>query len=264
MKKTIINIILAAATLLLGASCQEQPDVFQRDTDAISVDCNSQSVKHYVLVSGHWTLETNESWISFEPAEGDGDGTNFQPYYVKVAYNKGDARQGEFFLCHNGQRASVIVSQGPCNFKFGALSFVGALAQNEPSTASVSVAYSGASGEESFAYTGTIKGEGAEGLSIQPDTYTGLTAGKGSMVIPISGTPSASGDITIEISVDGKVLGSVNAKVAADIPDEPALPFWGLPCGWNFYATGMSAAEVQQSEIYGIHWFGVKIGRAHV
>jgi len=215
MKRLAINIFCAAAALILSAACQKQPDVFQRDTDAISVDCNAQSITHYVLVSGHWTLETDEDWLSFTPAEGDGDGVLFQSYLINIAYNKGEAREGVYYLCHNGQRASVIVSQGECNFKYGKVSIEGNFVRDEASTARVLVAYSGASGEESISYSAVLSGVGAAGLSIPDGTYSSLTPGSGNISIPIEGTPTAEGDFSVEIKLDGKSVGSASATVAA-------------------------------------------------
>lgn len=38
----------------------------------------------------------------------------------------------------------------------------------------------------------------------------------------------------------------------------------GIPCGWNFYALGMAATDIQSSEAYGKNWFGVTSADAYV
>ena len=228
------------------ASCNKVSDVFERDTDYISVSCNAGNYRHFVKVSGHWTLESSEDWLSFSPAEGDGHGVDYQEYTLSVAYNKGAAREGVYYLCSNGRRAEVKVSQQECSFKWGKLEFSGILIQESECESSVSLSYSGASGEESFSYEGSISGPGSEGLSIESGIIDNLTPGNGSILIPISGTPVNAGVVIISINVDGVNVGSVEAEVVEkSVAPDPDKELKGLPVGWNFYALGITTDEVK-------------------
>lgn len=230
MKKLYKIALLCLAAITSVTACQKAEDVFQRDTDEISVDCTAQAVTHYVLCSGAWTLETSEDWISFDPAEGVGDGVHYQAYNVIVAYNKGTARQGEYILKHSGIEAPVTVTQGKCSFAYGKAAFNGTLTQNETSTASVTVAYTGASGEETAQVSGSISGAGAAGLSIESTTYNSFTPGAGNVIIPIVGTPTNEGAITVNVTVDGNnftVTGTVAKAVpVGPTPTEVAIAYW--------------------------------------
>ena len=235
--------------MLMLAGCRKE-DVLIRDVDAFSVDCNAQSVTHYVLASGDWALETDADWIDFDPANGTGDGELYQPYTVKIAYNKGDAREAVYYLIHNDIKSMVTVSQAACDFKFTSVSFCGNLAVGTESTAWVEVAYSGAAGNEKLVYTAELSGEGASGLAIEAGEAEITTAGKGVIVIPVGGTPVAEGEVTVSVVIDGKPLEPVKTVVAGAVP-VPVLT--GLPCGWNFYALGLDGKGAIASE-YATLW----------
>lgn len=199
---------------VLAAGCQKEEKIFQRDTDAVSCDGTAQSLTHYIKASGEWSSESTVDWITLDPASGIGDGKSFQKYNINVAYNRGEAREGVFYLIHDGGRFPVIVSQGPSNFKYGAVAFEGTLSQEVESTAYVTVSYSGASGEESVNYVGTVSGEGAAGLSIENGTFDSFESGSGLVRIPVKGTPTAFGEVVFAITLDGKPAGTVATTVA--------------------------------------------------
>ncbi len=91
--------------------------------------------------------------------------------------------------------------------------FTGTLQQEAAiSDASLKVDYTDGNGA-TVNVTTEINGAGAQGINIVNKQIT-LDKGNGSFTLDISGTPSATGDVTFTISVEGAVIGSVNATVA--------------------------------------------------
>ena len=247
--------ILAIATLAAAAltvSCNKEEDVFQRDVDAISVSCMKQTLSHFILCTGDWSVENNVPWITISPDRGTGDGVLFQEYTITLDYNSAYSPRTEtFYIVHGGVKSPVTVTQGPCDFSWGKPSMNGVLTKGEVSSASLYVPYIDASGEENVSFSVTVGGASG-GLEVA-DVTTSLSAGNGTVVLPVSGTPKNAGDVTFTISADGKSVGTVTGTIAGT--DDPS----GIPCGWNFYAlgyTGDNAAEVASTS-YGQDWVPV-------
>lgn len=204
MKKTFSIICLG---LLFLTGCQKEVDVFQREYDAISCDCFEQNISQYLLCSGEWTSECDLDWIRLNPESGSGDGSEYQVYYIQVSGNMGEAREGTFYLVHGGQRYPVVVRQDKTNFEFGELYMSGLLKQNQLSNAFLAIPYKNATGAETISIACSMSGA-TDGLSVSGGNFT-LTAGNNSIVIPIDGTPSGAGEITFNVSINGKPLNPI-------------------------------------------------------
>ena len=226
MKRFSILFFLAAAVL----GCTKQTDIFTREQDAISVDCNEQSVRQNILCLGEWTSRSDSDWLKVVPEKGSGNGKDYGFYEISVAYNSGAARNGNVYLIHNGKEFPVQVSQAKCNFEFGKVAFTGSLTEGVESSAALIVNYRNASGNEQTRFTCTVSGEAAEGLSV-PESRGGLSAGDGTVTLAVTGTPAKAGDVSFEVFADGKSLGTAAAKVAAGAAPGPATPrltVWSL------------------------------------
>lgn len=191
--------------------CQKEADVFQREYDAISCDCFEQSISQYLLCSGDWTSECDLDWIRLNPDSGSGNGIEYQTYYIQVSGNLGEAREGTFYLVHGGNRFPVVVHQEKTNFEFGELYMSGLLKQNQLSNAYLAIPYKNATGLEPASVTCTMTGA-TGGLQVNGGEFT-LTAGNGSIIIPIEGTPTDSGDISFTVMLNGKSMGTINTIV---------------------------------------------------
>ena len=214
MKRLFKYTCIALALALSFAGCQKEADVFTREQDSISVDCNEQNVSQNILCLGEWTSRSDAAWLKVIPESGSGNGRDYQFYQISIDYNSGAAREGVVYLIHNGKEFPVTVNQAKCNFEFGKVAFSGSLTQDVESTASLLVAYKNASGKETTHFSCSISGEGAAGLSV-PSVSGGIKAGDGTASLAILGTPSAKGNVDFEVFADGSSLGKVSATVAA-------------------------------------------------
>ena len=243
----IITIALAAAAI--SVSCNKAEDVFQRDVDKVEASCMKQTLSHYILCTGDWTIENNVPWITISPDSGTGDGVLFQEYKISLDYNSAYSPRTEiFYIVHNCTKSAVTVTQGPCDFAWGQPVLNGSLTKGEASSASIYVPYIDASGDENVSFSVTLGGASA-GLSVENLTAL-LAAGNGTAVLPITGTPAKAGEVTFAVSVDGKSIGTATATIAGT--NDPS----GIPCGWNFYDigyTGDNASEVASTS-FGQDW----------
>ena len=240
MKKWLI----ISACVLLASACGKKDDLFQRDTDAVTASGIAQSLRHYLLCSGHWTSESDADWITIVPESGDGNGVDFQPYDIKVRYNTTMApRTGTFYLIHNGLRCPVTVTQDAVVFNYVSIRTQGFLIKDIASGMKICVAYTDASSEISVKFAATVRGDGSAGLQVSEQTIQ-MEDGDGEAVISVSGTPTTAGTVYFDVTAGGTPVGTVKTSVAADSNPH------GLPCGWNFYAAGWTNAtrtDLQQS-----------------
>ncbi len=233
------------------ASCDKKgDDVFSRENDTLSVDCTEQSVEQNILSSGAWTSDCSEvDWITISPESGTGNGVDYDTFALNIEYNSGAERTGTVNLIHNGQKYPVTVTQGACNFAYGTPAVNGNVFRNTESEAFITLSYSGASGYESVEISGTVTGEGADGLKITTATLSDFDKGSGALSIPIEGTPTTLGKAVFEIFADGVSVGTCSTNVLGNADEVPK----GLPVGWNFYALGLTTAEVRASS-YNYSW----------
>ncbi|MBR1706961.1 MAG: BACON domain-containing protein [Bacteroidales bacterium] len=230
MKKTLYNVGIVLGLAASLAACEKTEDRIERDVDSVSVSCRRQDLQHWVLATGAWTSENDVPWITLSPDSGTGDGKNFQPYTIRVAYNSDEtSRTGTFYLVHNGTRCPVTVIQAACSFSYGTIDLSGSLIRNEASEAFLQVPYTDASGEEQVTFSVTLDGA-SEGLSVADRTFT-LNEGSGVASLAITGTPTQFGTVSFTVSADGKPLGTVTAEVTH------AGGAYGLPCEWKFADT---------------------------
>ncbi len=204
-----LSIIFVGILIMTG--CRKEADVFQREFDSLSCDCFEHTIPQYLLCSGEWTSECDLDWIRLNPESGSGNGLEYQQYYVQVSGNTGEAREGIFYLIHGGKRYPVEVRQSKTDFEFGELQFTGLLKQGVPSNVFFTIPYKKATGIEKAVVTCSMTGA-TEGLSVNGGEFS-LTAGDGSIVIPVEGTPVSAGDITFTVTLNGKSIGTVNATV---------------------------------------------------
>lgn len=198
--------------VLAIAGCRKESDVFTREQDALSVDCNEQSIRQNILCLGEWTSRSEVPWLKVVPESGSGNGRDYQFYEIAVDYNGSDAREGIVYLIHNGREFPVTVNQAKCSFELGRVSFSGSLTEGVESRASLLVAYRNASGNETIGFSCKVGGDASAGLSV-PSTSGGFKAGDGSIALEIQGTPAAKGEVEFEVFADGVSIGKTSAMV---------------------------------------------------
>ena len=251
MKKINILALFCAPAAVLAVSCSSGDDLFEREDDALSVDCTAQSIEQNILCDGAWTADLGGvDWITISPDGGTGNGVDYSYFYVNVKYNSGAERSGTVNLVHGGRAYPITVTQAACNFAYGTPEVSGNLFMNMESAASIRLAYTGASGEESVEVSCTVTGVAAGGIEVETATYSNFVKGSGALSIPIAGTPTTMGEVGFEVFVDGVSVGTCSINVLGDPDGVPK----GLPVGWNFYALGYTNAAGVRGTSYDYSW----------
>ena len=171
---------------------------------------------------------------------------------VNAAVNRGAERTATIYLENGGKQYPITVSQADGTVVWGELTLTGDLVENEIVSAMLNLPYSNTIGDENVEVTCEVSGT-VSGLEISPVSVQ-LDADAGNIEIPVSGTPSGNGNITISASVDGVQVASVGAKVYG--ADEKVLE--GLPVVWTFKDAKGSADDVAALEAAKPEWKGAE------
>ena len=228
MKSRHTLCIAVASALLLGmAGCTKDPegvDVLTRDRDELSFAYSRSTATFTVRYQGTWSVSSPDSWLSFEPAEGVGDGLNTQTVTVTAEHNTGDSRTGTINLSsRNGQKIEITATQEAGIFELGTPAINGMIRINSPSHATIEVPYTKAQGGETVKVSATISGDAATGLSVTESEQKIEKEGNGSISVPISGTATIMGEATFNITVTLNGGEPVETELPADVMDETTL-----------------------------------------
>jgi hypothetical protein len=229
MKRILIAICTVAAAICSG-SCQNEEEYLVRETDAVRFDTPRENKRKISLrCVGTWKtiVPQGSEWVSTTPSEGVGDGT-MQFIYVNASTNRGTERTATIYLENGGRQYPITVSQAAGAIIWGDLTLNGDIVEDEPVRATLYLPYSNTIGDENVNVTCTVSGS-VLGLVIDPVSVN-LDEDTGRIEIPVSGTPSGNGNITISASVDGIQVASAIARVYGI--DETILE--GLPVQWEF------------------------------
>lgn len=246
MFKRITDIIgglaILHAVLLSAASCLQEDivETLTRDTDKISLSYSEGSTATFtVRTNGHWTVSSDASWLTMSPAEGTGNGKDYQTITVTAAGNTSAARSATIILQDAKNSLEITATQASGQFVLGTPSLGGSARLNSPSNLTVDVAYSKAQGTEEVKIEGVLTGIASEGLLFE--TYSGKpSAGNGVVSAPIGGIPVAMGPFELEVKVwyDNEIVGE--AALSGTVLDENTilyLPGSSFPWG-GYYVEG--------------------------
>ena len=253
MKRILIAICALAAVISVG-SCQNEEEYLVRETDVVRFDTPRENNRKITLrCLGAWKTVVPEGseWVSTTPSEGVGDGS-MEFISVNAAVNRGAERTATIYLENGGKQYPITVSQADGTVVWGELTLTGDLVENEIVSAMLNLPYSNTIGDENVEVTCEVSGT-VSGLEISPVSVQ-LGEDAGNIEIPVSGTPSGNGNITISASVDGVQVASVGAKVYG--ADEKVLE--GLPVVWTFKDAKGSADDVAALEAAKPEWKGAE------
>lgn len=218
-----ITKLMAAAALLLsfgvvGCTDDITDEVSQltRNTDEVSVAYNKDATASFsIRVPGAWSASvacknasgaSTSAWLKLDPAEGVGNGKDYQWINVIADRNKEGKREAVITVAGvtRGDAVEIKVAQDAGIFEIGAPSISGSLNEGVESTASLEIDYKKALGNEKIVLEATFEGDNF-GLSIDKKELVVETEGDGSWKLPIAGTPNHMGDVTIKlkVTVDG-------------------------------------------------------------
>ena len=236
---------MAAAALLLSfglSGCTEDltDEVSQltRNTDEVSVAYNKGATASFtVRVPGAWAAtaackdaagQSTSSWITLDPAEGVGDGKEYQTVTVIADRNAGEAREAIITVvgATRGDAVEIKVSQEAGIFEVGDPVISGSLKEKVPSTASIEISYTKALGGEEVTVEASFEGDNY-GLSVEKYSTTVEAEGDGAWKVPIEGTPTKMGLVTINLKITAGEL-TFDRKFSYDISSETTIFRFGF------------------------------------
>ena len=217
---------MAATALFLSfgvAGCTDDitDEVSQltRNTDEVSVAYNKDATARIsVRVPGAWsasvackdaTGQETAAWLRLDPAEGVGNGKDYQWITAIADRNLGGEREAVITIvgATRGDAVEVKVTQDDGTFTVKKPVLSGDLKANVASNALLAVEYDKAKGGEPVEMTFTFDGDN-RGLAIKD--YTGTIEGEGSgkIELPITGTPSDIGvvKLNMKMTIEGKTI----------------------------------------------------------
>lgn len=217
---------MAAAALLLsfgvvGCTDDITDEVSQltRDTDEVSVAYNKDATARIsVRVPGAWSAsvackdaagQSTAAWLRLDPAEGVGNGKDYQWITAIADRNLGGKREAVITItgATRGDAVEVKVSQDDGTFAVKKPALSGSLKSNVASNALLVVEYDKAKGGEPVEIDFTIDGDG-RGLTIKDYSGTIESEGSGRIELPITGTPSDIGvvEVNMKVTIEGKTI----------------------------------------------------------
>ena len=198
-----IGLAVAASAALFAACSSDDDPFFARENDYLTFDCNEQTVEQSLQCDGAWSIDYdgNDDWIAVTPDSGVGNG-ELDFITVGVAYNRGGERTGTIYIDFAGHAYPIHITQGACDFAYGALSSAGTLVRGVESDFTLILAYANANGDESVALSCRMTGA-SEGLVAADCTFDKFQKGSGTITMPVTGVPAQTGEVFFELLVDG-------------------------------------------------------------
>lgn len=221
------------------SACSDKDDPFVlRSTDTIEFSYAESTKEFTVCTNGDWSITTDDSWYTLSTVSGNGDGTTREVVKVNVARNKGAARQGEFVLHAAGKDLNVSISQEEGKpLKLNAPSLSSSLKVGQKiENMTISIPYTYGYAGQNVVFTTTVSGTGASGITV--NSYTAkFNAAEGTIKIPVTGTPLASGSVLFTITTDDQSVTSVTATATVlsetYLEQHFGLMLWGGDCVAN-------------------------------
>lgn len=229
--------------LLVGifaiSACSDNDDPFVlRSTDTMEFSYAESTKEFTVCTNGDWSITTDDSWYTLSTVSGNGDGTTREVVKVNVVRNKGAARKGGFVLHAAGKDLNVSISQEegkPLTLNAPSLSStlkVGQKIENMTINIPYTYGYVG----QNVVFTTSVSGTGANGITV--DSYTAkFDVSEGTIKIPVTGTPQASGSVLFTITTDDQSVAAVTATATVMsetyLEQHFGLMLWGGDCVAN-------------------------------
>ncbi len=223
---------LMLGTMVMTSCSDDEKGFVLRSDDSITLTSSGTSKLFTICTDGDWTITTNSTWLDIDKKSGQGDGSTREQIRVGALRNTSAERLDSFLIHAAGKELVVRVKQDEGKpFTLGTPSLSLALQSGVDATGVViKIPYTYGYNGMKVTFNVALSGVGADGLSVDPFTTT-LSSEKGSIEIPLKGTPSTKGDITLNVTsddTDAKTV-SLTAKVSNRILIEQHfdLCVWG-------------------------------------
>ncbi|MEG1699983.1 MAG: BACON domain-containing protein [Alistipes sp.] len=232
MKNWIKTMLVVSALCLVA--CSDDPDVspLKRDTDAVQLTYNAAATSQFtVRFNGSWETRVAcgaegatdvPAWFTVSPANGVGNGSDYQYVTVTAERNAGDKRVGYVYVRPtNGEELKITVTQADGHFSIEKPVVEGDVKMNRVSSGLLVVAYDKAFSGQKVEIATTLSG--ISGLTVKTP-FEGVIEqeGRGQFAIPITGTATAMGalKVAVVVKLDGVEVYNDNIAVSVGSPNE--------------------------------------------
>ncbi len=217
--RTRLFYVILVAMMAMGSvftSCSDDSDSFVlRSDDNLSFSYAQDSKEFTVCTDGDWSITSDCDWLTFSVSQGKGDGTTRDKVIVTAARNISNAREAKFVLHAAGMDLPVRCSQAEgAPLTLGQAKVSGSLqAGQEINQVNIEIPYTYGYKGEKLNVCATLSGAGSEGVVASSKDFT-LEASEGTLLLPLSGTPVASGPLVIKIETDEPTANTVVAQTS--------------------------------------------------
>jgi len=195
--------------LFIITACSDEESFVIRNTDSLEFSYKESTEELTVCTNGKWTITTEDTWLTLSDTLGKGDGTTRESIKVTASRNLGAARQGEIVLHAAGKDLSIVIKQDEGTLILGTPSIAGTyMTKQAIENGSISIPYTKGSIGQNITFTTAVSGPAASGITVAAKTVK-LDSEEGSVVIPVTGTPSTYGDVIFTVSTNVQGLASV-------------------------------------------------------
>lgn len=227
MKCTLSRLTFMVAVALLPASCNKNKidQVLKRDTDAISIAYNQEaSNKVSVRYAGKWSAASDASWLKLTPENAIGNGQDYIYLIATAERNLGDKRSCKITITpENGKEAIVMVTQEEGFLVISNPAIKGVLKKEEVSNAYISIPYKKGLKDGAVEVNAVLSGASA-GLEIENPVKMVMEEKDGEMLIPVKGTATSSGELTISLSLSINGKEYLKNELKSNVKDNTVAP----------------------------------------
>lgn len=238
MKKHALR-LLTAAVFLAALACRQEPNPYDYDRFLIeqtrlSVDAEGGTASVVVNTNKDWSLapETEYGWITYSKTSGHGT----DDILLTFARNEAEERNATLWVSSAGYDpiAILIKQEAPkSEIRIGQPYIGQSPVKDKEGSLVIQVPYFNAIGTESVPFSMTFTGVGAAGFSPQNYTCTDFKRGDGVVNIPVQGTPTALGPVTVSIDAYGDAFQPVTVRVIERILYTQYINWNNWSIGWT-------------------------------
>lgn len=241
MKKNFLH-LLAALAFLAAASCKPEnnesdPGQFTVEPTVITADYEGGSKSVIITTNKDWNLvpEQDYDWITYSKKSGSGNDN----VLLTFAPNTTEERQAKISVTATGFdpiTISIVQEAPKSQMRLGQPYIDKAPVKDVEGSIVIKVPYVNALGTESVQFSMTFSGAASEGLSSQTYTCNTFTQGEGAVEIPVNGTPTLLGLLSVTVEAYGDAFEPVDIRVIENVTYEKYI-------NWNHYAAGWTRNE---------------------
>lgn len=223
-----VALLIFVITCLIGCDKDREVDLFlQHSSKELTFSWKGEEKGFSITTNGGpWTISSpNTDWITFDVTSGEGKGKR-ESILVIVPMNRGEARQGKILIRSGGKESEIIVRQEDGRLSFGELFLVEGTfyyAQDIKDTY-IRIPYQKGVPGDRLLFSVEVIGPASDGIEPIVELPIELSDSSGEIVIPLSGRPRSTGEVTFKVSLKDNVFESPLPKPISTVILDPNQP----------------------------------------